>query len=161
MLKFIDDFFCELEGKSTKTTNNTSKGMTRSDAQGIAMLHEKFIKEQYEKGTTAKETAKKVLERSLVKETKPEPKKNNAISEAEAEADKILNSLKGFDDDFKLSKLSKIKKGEYFRFVGKKMIYTYDGKDRKYGFHYIPNNDVWGGGKYTKTDRAIEIGFTY
>ncbi len=65
------------------------------------------------------------------------------------------------DDDFKIKKLSKLKKGEYFRFKGKKKVYTYGGKDRKYGYHYTPNNDIWGGGNYTKTDRETEVDFTY
>lgn len=72
--------------------------------------------------------------------------------------------------NFKKSKLSQLKKGEYFRFPGKKKIYRYDGKQRHYtpsgtykgfGFHYIPSDDVWGGGSTTMTDKQVEIGFTY
>jgi hypothetical protein len=72
--------------------------------------------------------------------------------------------------DFKTSKLSKLKKGDYFRFAGKKKVFTYDGKTRIYdkwgkykGFGYgmIPNDDVWGGWKSQLKDAAVEIDFTY
>lgn len=68
------------------------------------------------------------------------------------------------------TKFSKIKKGEYFRFVGKSKVYIYNGKDRCYtkwgdfkgwGFMYTPTDDVWGGCLETMTDRDIEIGFDY
>ena len=72
-----------------------------------------------------------------------------------------LGEVDVYGDYFKTIKFSKCKKGEYFRFPKGKKVYTYSGKDRKYGYHYVPHDDIWGGGQYTKTDRTIEIDFTY
>lgn len=60
----------------------------------------------------------------------------------------------------KISKLSKLKKGEYFRFPGKKKVYVYDGGGAKTGFRYHSDNDINSDFK-TKTDRKVEIDFTY
>jgi hypothetical protein len=69
-----------------------------------------------------------------------------------------------------ISRLSKLKKGEYFKFEGKKKVYKYDGKTRIYdrwgtfkgwGYHYIPADDVWGGGQDKLADAKVEIGFEY
>lgn len=66
--------------------------------------------------------------------------------------------------------ISKLKKGEYFRFGGKKMVHIYDGKTRMYdkwgkykgwGFSYTPTDDVWGGGEEIFRDVEVEIGFDY
>jgi hypothetical protein len=68
------------------------------------------------------------------------------------------------------SNLSKLKKGEYFKFAGKSKIYKYEGKIRMYssngkfkgwGYSYVPVNDVWGGGNEKFTDAIVEIGFEY
>lgn len=70
----------------------------------------------------------------------------------------------------KKTKLSKLKKGEYFRFAGKKKVYTYEGKVRVYdkwgtfkgwGFEFTPHDDVWGGTRSQKSDSAVEIDFDY
>lgn len=70
----------------------------------------------------------------------------------------------------KISYLSKLKKGDYFKFIGMKQIYKYEGKTRIYsqlgkykgwGYSYVSVDDVWGGGKQTLTDRKVEIGFDY
>lgn len=58
------------------------------------------------------------------------------------------------------SKLSKIKKGEYFKFKGKKKIYIFDGGGQVRGFRYTGVNDI-NDHHSTKSDRAIEIGLTY
>jgi len=68
------------------------------------------------------------------------------------------------------TKISKLKKGEYFKFTGKKKVYIYNGKTRMYdkwgkfkgwGYAYTPTDDVWGGAKDTFTDAKVEIGFDY
>jgi hypothetical protein len=70
--------------------------------------------------------------------------------------------------DFQITTLSKIKKGEYFRFTGKSKVYIYDGKVRiydkwgsfkKWGFGYVPFDDCLRDYKQTGTDRKIEINF--
>lgn len=70
--------------------------------------------------------------------------------------------------DQQITKLSKIKKGEYFRFVEKKTVYIYQGKVRlydkwgnykKWGFSYVPFEDCLSSFKETGTDREIEINF--
>jgi hypothetical protein len=66
------------------------------------------------------------------------------------------------NNDFEITLISNLKKGTFFRFRNKKLVYTYSGKDRKYGYHYIPTNDAWGGGYYTKNPlREVEVNFTY
>jgi hypothetical protein len=57
-------------------------------------------------------------------------------------------------------KISKLKKGEFFRFEGKKKVYRYAGKDKKRGFKYHADDDI-NTDYSTKTDREVEIGFTY
>jgi hypothetical protein len=70
----------------------------------------------------------------------------------------------------KTIKLSNLKKGDFFKFPGKKKVYKYDGKVRMYdkwgkykgyGYRYIPTDDVWGGGSDTFTDRIVDINFEY
>jgi hypothetical protein len=56
--------------------------------------------------------------------------------------------------------LSKIKKGELFRFAGKKTVYVYDGKLTRGYFHYHKFDD-YNDNKQTKTDRHILINFTF
>lgn len=72
--------------------------------------------------------------------------------------------------DYTTTKLSKLKKGEYFRMEGKRKIYQYDGKVRMYsrwggykgwGYEYTPVDDIWGGGQQSFADRKVEIGFDY
>jgi len=67
------------------------------------------------------------------------------------------------------TKLSKIKKNELFRFVGRKKVYKYTGKERLYnsvgdyrgwGYSYVEFDDI-SNQQTTLTDREIEIGFTY
>jgi hypothetical protein len=59
----------------------------------------------------------------------------------------------------KKSKFSKIRKGEYFRFVGKTKVYIYRGRaDRKYRYEAA---DDASSDYMTASDRDIEIGFTY
>lgn len=60
----------------------------------------------------------------------------------------------------KKSKLSKLKKGEYFRFEGKKKVYLFDGGGKVKGFKYHADDD-FNTDYSTKSDRTVEIGFTY
>jgi hypothetical protein len=69
-----------------------------------------------------------------------------------------------------LTKLSKLKKKEYFRNPGGKKVYIYEGKTRMYdkwgkfkgwGYAFTPTDDVWGGGSQTFKDKEVEIGFDY
>lgn len=57
------------------------------------------------------------------------------------------------------SKLSKIKKGEYFRYPGKTKVYQYDGK-RGGKYCYSAADDA-SSDYNTATDRAVEVGFNY
>jgi len=66
--------------------------------------------------------------------------------------------------------ISTLKKGEYFRRVGGKKVYVYEGKCRVYdkwgaykgwGFKFTPQDDIWGGGMSTKTNISVEVGFDY
>ena len=60
----------------------------------------------------------------------------------------------------KESKFSKLKKGEFFRFKGKKKVYIFEGGGKIRGFNYVAFDDI---NSYhtTKTDRIVEIGFTF
>lgn len=57
--------------------------------------------------------------------------------------------------------LSTLKKGEYFRFPGKKKVYTYNGKPSRGYFNIVPHDDVWGGGRDIKKDLPVETDFDY
>jgi hypothetical protein len=66
--------------------------------------------------------------------------------------------------------ISTLKKGEYFRRVGGKKIYMYEGKCRVYdkwgsykgwGFEFTPVDDYGGGSMSTKTNIPVEVGFDY
>lgn len=60
----------------------------------------------------------------------------------------------------KTVQLSKIKKGEYFRFPGKKKVYIFNGGGKKKGFSYTAFDDI--NATYTtKTDRVIETDFEF
>ncbi len=70
----------------------------------------------------------------------------------------------------KKSKLSKLKKNEYFKFENSNKIYKYNGKVRMYnkwgnykgfGYNYDDVNDVWSGGIDTFKDRVVLIDFEY
>jgi hypothetical protein len=70
----------------------------------------------------------------------------------------------------KKTKLSDLKKGDYFKFIGKRKIYKYDGKVRMYdrngkykgfGYSYIPTDDVWSGGSQSFTNKEVDINFEY
>ncbi len=56
--------------------------------------------------------------------------------------------------------LSKIKKGEYFRFETGKKINVYNGGGKKRGFNYFDADDI-NAHHTTKTDRKIIINFEY
>lgn len=58
------------------------------------------------------------------------------------------------------TKLSQIKKGEYFKFPNKSKIYVCNGKDRNNGFEYTDFDDI-NNFHYTKTNRVIEINFNF
>lgn len=58
------------------------------------------------------------------------------------------------------TKFSKIKKGEYFRFDGKRKVYVFQGGGPKRGYCYSPTDDIFSE-LTTKTDRVVEIGFDY
>ena len=60
----------------------------------------------------------------------------------------------------KESRFSKIKKGEYFRFKGGKKVYVFEGGGKVRGYNYYNTEDI-NDNHTTKTDRIIEIGFTY
>jgi len=58
------------------------------------------------------------------------------------------------------TQLSKIKKGEYFRFAGKKKVYKFEGGGKVKGYQYTSEQDI--NDTYTtKADKKIEINFTY
>lgn len=59
----------------------------------------------------------------------------------------------------KSTTLSKIKKGEHFRFPGKTKVYLYTGRYAK-AYTYTSVDDISSGYR-TKTDRTVEIGFTF
>ncbi len=67
---------------------------------------------------------------------------------------------KKFAVELQESRFSKLKRGEWFRFVGKRKVYKFDGGGKVRGFHYYADDDS---NDYhtTKTDRIVEIGFTY
>lgn len=60
----------------------------------------------------------------------------------------------------KESKFSKIKKGEVFRFKGKRKVYVFDGGGKVRGFRYTTYSDI-NDTHATKVDRVIELGFTF
>jgi len=62
--------------------------------------------------------------------------------------------------DGKPTILSKIKKGEFFRFPHHKTVYVYDGKLTRGYFHYHKFDDT-NAIKQTKTDHKIIVGFTF
>ncbi len=68
--------------------------------------------------------------------------------------------MKKFAETLQESKFSKLKKGEWFRFKGKRKVYTFDGGGKVRGFNYHDTED-FNSRHSTKTDRIVEIGFTY
>jgi hypothetical protein len=63
-------------------------------------------------------------------------------------------------EDYQVSQLSKLKKGEFFKFKDRPTVYVYDGKPNSGRFAYYKADDInaW---KDTPTDRYVRIGFTY
>lgn len=59
----------------------------------------------------------------------------------------------------KTKPLSKLRKGEYFRFPGKMKVYIYRG--RSAGRYTYEAADDASSDYGTKTDRSVEDGFTY
>lgn len=59
-----------------------------------------------------------------------------------------------------LSKFSKIKKGELFKFEGKRKVYIFEGGGKVRGFKYSDFNDT-SNFFTTKVDRKIQIGFYF
>lgn len=68
------------------------------------------------------------------------------------------------------SKLSKIKKGTYFKFEKQKKVFVFDGKVRMYtntgrykgfGYEYHPFDDALGDFRQIFKDRTIEIDFEF
>jgi len=55
--------------------------------------------------------------------------------------------------------LSKLKKNDYFRFIGKSKVYVYNGRSGG-KYTYSDSEDI-SSSYQTKTDRIIEIGFTH
>lgn len=73
-----------------------------------------------------------------------------------------------YKTDHQTTTFSKIKKGEYFRFLNKATVYIYQGKVRmydkwgkfkKWGFSYVPFEDCLSDHRQTATDRQIEINY--
>jgi hypothetical protein len=62
--------------------------------------------------------------------------------------------------DYSISNLSKLKKGNFFRFEGKKKVYVFDGGGKIRGFRYHAFDDR-NSDFTTKTDRKIEVNFTF
>lgn len=62
-----------------------------------------------------------------------------------------------------LKELSKLKIGTYFRFQGKKMVYTISKSCKRGSTCYCSNKDVWGS-SYTRKKslpKMVEVDFTY
>lgn len=62
--------------------------------------------------------------------------------------------------EFKKTTFSKIKRGEYFRFPGKKTVYEFLGGGPARGYMYVRADDI-SAYRTTKVNREIEIGFDY
>lgn len=60
----------------------------------------------------------------------------------------------------KTTKLSKLKKGDFFKFAGEKKVYIFLGGGPVRGFEYTDFTDV-NAFKRTKTNRAVDIDFTF
>lgn len=60
----------------------------------------------------------------------------------------------------KESRLSNLKKVEFFRFKGRRKVYRFDGGGKTKGFAYTANRDI-SESYTTKSDRIVEIGFTF
>lgn len=58
------------------------------------------------------------------------------------------------------TQFSKIKKGEYFRFPGKRKVYVFNGGGPVRGFKYEAENDI-NSEFTTKKNRIIETGFSF
>lgn len=59
-----------------------------------------------------------------------------------------------------MTRFSKIKKGVYFSFPGKKKVYEFLGGGKKRGFNYVDTLDI-SAFHSTKTDRIINIDIEY
>lgn len=75
----------------------------------------------------------------------------------------------GAIDDGRRTKISKLKKGEYFRKANQKRVYIYEGKQRIYsrfgeyrgwGFVYSAWDDISYYGQ-TKKDIDVDVDFTF
>ena len=60
----------------------------------------------------------------------------------------------------KTTKLSKLKKGDFFKFPGQKKVYIFKGGGPVRGFEFTDVSDV-SNFKRTKTNRDVEIDFTF
>jgi hypothetical protein len=60
----------------------------------------------------------------------------------------------------KTSKFSELKKGDYFRFEGKRKVYFFDGGGKVRGYKYTAFDDI-NNTLITKTDRVVEVGFNF
>jgi hypothetical protein len=64
-----------------------------------------------------------------------------------------------------MKKLSLLKKGDWFRFIGKNKTYVYNGKVRiqgtqKFEFEYYDFEDI-NNFQYLKTDKVVDIDFEF
>ena len=66
--------------------------------------------------------------------------------------------MRHFKTDERQTNLSKIKKGEYFKFIGGKKENIYQGGGPKKGFNYIDAYDI-NAYHSTRTDRKITINY--
>lgn len=91
----------------------------------------------------------------MAKKQTPKPNGSRKASTSKAKKQPDIKP-----DGSRESTFSKIKKGEFFRFPERKKVYLFGGGGSKRGYEYAPVDDV-NDVKNTKTNRVIEIGFTY
>ena len=60
----------------------------------------------------------------------------------------------------KIVKLNTLKKGDYFRFIGKKKVYIYKSGGLKKGLNYQAENDI-NANYITKKNKDVETDFEY
>jgi len=83
-------------------------------------------------------------------------KLNNGMSLMNSDKPKKVSK-----DDYQITTLSKLKKGDYFKMLGKKTVYIYNGKPNRGYYSIIKFDDCLSSDRNIKKDCKVEINFEF
>ena len=66
-----------------------------------------------------------------------------------------------YKTDYQITTLSKLKKGDYFKFLGKKTVYIYGGKPNRGFYSFCRFDDIWSSEREIKKNSQVEINFEF